>query len=308
VNEADEQEAEAQKEALIPRTDISAQFTDALMDQLNDKNWKERQAALERVEQILRENKFVEANIGEFPTHLNKRFVDSNKILATSALKISEKLAMALGSQGKRYVGTLAPGMIQALSDNKENIRKTAVASLNAWFDNCGGLIPFLEGDLLIESFASATNPNIKTELCAWLSVVLGKCKVGKLPAELKAIIPHVYAFIEDRNPEVRTKAQELVLPLMMHVGANDMLRVLQKAKPTSVTVLQPIIEKARAEMAAKQPPAPVQQAKPAAAPTQSATTAAKSNTAKVPISKSTRDLYAVSSLFLLFSQIRMPY
>ena len=116
--------------------------------------------------------------------------------------------------------------MIQALSDNKEALRKTALSALNAWFDNCGGLVPFIEGELLMESFSAATNPNVKTELCGWLAQVLPKCKKGKLPPELKAIIPTVYLFIEDRNPEVRTKAQELLLPLMEHVGPNDMMRV----------------------------------------------------------------------------------
>ena len=220
-----------QQEALFPRVDISGQLTDALMDQLNDKNWKERQAALEKLETILRENKFIEPNLNEFPTHLNKRLNDTNKILATTSLKLSEKLAQALGSQGKRYVSVLAPGMIQALSDNKEALRKTAVSALNAWFDNCGGLAPFIEGELLAESMAGATNPNIKAELCGWLASVLPKVKPGKLPPELKAIIGSVYAFIEDRNPDVRAQAQELVMPLMMHVGANDMLRVMQKAK-----------------------------------------------------------------------------
>ena len=270
-NEDDGEEADdpikqqLQAESMMPRTDISSQLTDQLMDQLNDKNWKERQAALEKLETILRENKFIEPNLNEFPTHLNKRLIDTNKILATTALKISEKLAQALGSQGRRFIPTLASGMIGALSDNKETLRKTAIAALNAWFDNCGGLAPFIENDLLMESFSSATNPNVKAELCGWLASVLPKSKPGKLPPELKAIIPSVYAFVEDRNPDVRTKAQELILPLMTHVGPNDMLRVMQKAKPTSVTVLQPLIEKARAEMAARQPPPPAAQPKPAA-------------------------------------------
>ena len=218
-------------ESLMPRTDISGELNDTLIDQLNEKNWKERQAALEKFESILRENKFIEPNLNEFPTHLNKRFTDTNKILATTSLRLSEKLAEALGSQGKRYVSVLAPGMIQALSDNKEALRKQAISALNKWFDNCGGLAPFLEGDLLLESFTAATNPNIKAELCGWLCTVLPKCKPGKLPPELKAIIPCVFSFVEDRSQDVRVKAQELILPLMTHVGPNEMLRAMNKAK-----------------------------------------------------------------------------
>ena len=93
-----------QQEALFPRVDISGSLDDALMDQMNDKNWKERQAALEKIENILRDNKFIEPNLNELPTNLNKRLTDTNKILATTSLKISEKLAQALGSQGELFV------------------------------------------------------------------------------------------------------------------------------------------------------------------------------------------------------------
>ncbi len=246
--EDDPEEQQRRQEALMPRTDIADQFTDTLMEQLNDKNWKERQAGLEKIEQLLRDNKFIEANLAEFPTNLGKRLTDTNKILATTALKICEKLAVALGSQGRRFVSVLAPGMIQVLSDNKPALRNTALAALTAWFDNCGGLAPFLEGDMLLEALSAATNPNIKAEMCAWLCQVLAKCKKGKVPAELKAIVPTVYAYVEDRNPEVRTKSQELVLPLMMHIGPFEMLRAMQKIKPTSLTVVQSIVEKARSE------------------------------------------------------------
>ena len=127
-----------------------------------------------------------------------------------------------------RYVSNLAPNMIQALSDAKPSVRATAIAALTCWFDNCGGLAPFLEGDLLLETLTAASSPNVKAEMCGWLAAVLPKCK--KLPPELKAIIPAVFTYVEDRNPEVRTKSQELMVPLMMHVGPNDMLRALQKA------------------------------------------------------------------------------
>lgn len=113
------------------------------------------------------------------------------------------------------------------------------------------------------------------------------KSKPGKLPAELKAIIPSVFAYVEDRSQEVRVKAQELILPLMTHIGPNDMLRAMQKAKPTSITILQPLIEKARAELAARAPPPPPPKA--AAAPPPAAA-------AKAPVKAVKQDIYADSS------------
>jgi cytoskeleton-associated protein 5 len=108
--EGEEQQADdplqlqLQQEALFPRVDISGMLDEALIEQMNDKNWKERQAALEKIENILRENKFIEPNLNEFPTSLNKRLMDTNKILASTSLKISEKLAQALGSQGNVFL------------------------------------------------------------------------------------------------------------------------------------------------------------------------------------------------------------
>jgi cytoskeleton-associated protein 5 len=200
-------------------------LTDELMNQLGDKNWKERQAALERIEAILRENQFIEPNLAELLTALCKCLTDTNKILATSVLKISEKIALALGSQGKRYVSVMAQGMIDALSDAKETLRKAAVNAL--------GIVPFLENDMLVEALSKAVNPNVKAKTCCWLSVVFNKSS-GKAPQEhsdLKALIPLVYAFVEDRNPDVRTKSQELIMPLMLHLGQNKMLRVMSKLK-----------------------------------------------------------------------------
>ena len=285
--------AQLKQEALLPRVDISEQLNDALVEQLNDKNWKERQAALEKLETLLRDNKFIEPNLNELPTHLNKRMCDTNKILATTALRISERLAVALGSQGRRHVGALAPGMIQALSDNKDTLRKAAVQALTSWFDHCGGVAPFLENELLAESMQAATNPNIKSELCGWLAQILPKCKPGKtMPlAELKAILPSVYAYVEDRNPEVRTRAQELIVPLMAHVGINDMLRVMQKAKPASAGVIQPLLEKAKAELAAKAPPPPA----PTPAAAAPASMAARSATITKSATTSKSIAYSVS-------------
>lgn len=261
----DEEAIAAQQEALITRSNISNLIDDKLIEQLNNKEWKERQAGLEKLDTILRENKFIEPQIGELPVALAKRMLDTNKILTTSALNISEKLAQALGRQGRIFISALAPSMIQALSDAKASVREASVKSLTAWFDNCGGLSPFVENELLLESLTKAKNPNIQAEMCGWLSQVLTKTKPSKNngSGELKAIVPIVFAYIEDRNPEVRSRSQELIMPLMMHVGQNEMLRVMQKAKPTSLAILQPLIEKARAEIQAKQPapaPKPVEQ------------------------------------------------
>jgi cytoskeleton-associated protein 5 len=196
-------------------------------------------------------------------------------------MKICEKLAQAMGTQGKRYVATFAPNMIVALGDSKENVRKSSITSMNAFVDNCGGLMPFIENELLSSSMTAATNPNIKAELCGWLIENLQKIKPGKHlpPQELKPIVPTVFSYVEDRHPDVRAKSQELIMPLMTHVGTNEMLRAMQKLKPPSVSIIQPLIEKAKAEIQAKQPPPPPKPAPSGPTITKPAQPAAKKNT-----------------------------
>ncbi len=80
AEEEDPVELQKKQEALFPRTDISGEFNETLMNQLNDKNWKERQAALERIEQILRDNKYIEPSLGDLPASLAKRLTDANKV------------------------------------------------------------------------------------------------------------------------------------------------------------------------------------------------------------------------------------
>ncbi len=300
-----ENAANVVEEDLMPRTDISPLITDELLAQLNDKNWKERQAGLERLDQILKENKFIVANLNELPATLNKRLTDTNKILSQNSLKLCEKLAEAMGANGKKYCGQLASGMIQALSDNKELLRKQAIQTLNAWYTNCGGLLPFLEaGDVLVESFQT-TNPNLKAELCGWLASVFSKSK--KLPLDsLKPIISPVLTCIEDRSQDVRGQAQGLIEPLMQHVGANEMLRVLQKSKPSSISTIQPLLEKARADLAAKAPAPVVQQAAAKVVDTKTMTKNPTKPTAKSTAPTSAKSTVISNSIFFSFLFLRI--
>ena len=52
---------------------------------------------------------------------------------------------------------------------------------------------------------------------------------------ELNECIPHLYAALEDRNGDVRKKAQEAVLPFMIHIGYDGMVRHAGKLKVNSL-------------------------------------------------------------------------
>jgi hypothetical protein len=59
----------------------SDRITDALLSQMTDKNWKVRNEGLQKVTEILKEAKFVTANLGGLPEAMKARLSESNKNL-----------------------------------------------------------------------------------------------------------------------------------------------------------------------------------------------------------------------------------
>jgi len=78
--------SESELNELIPRIDISSQITEALLVELADKNWKVRNEALQKVNALLGETKFIKPTIGDLPQGLALRLVDSNSKIAQSAI------------------------------------------------------------------------------------------------------------------------------------------------------------------------------------------------------------------------------
>ena len=73
-------------------------------------------------------------------------------------------------------------------------------------------------------------------QLLGWLSEKLPNSK--KLPPELNECIPHLYACLEDRNADVRKKAQEALVPFMVQVGFESMVRKVGQLKASSILCL----------------------------------------------------------------------
>jgi cytoskeleton-associated protein 5 len=78
-----------------------------------------RNEALQKLSNILNENKLVSNNLGELPPVLAQRLVDSNSKIAAAAITICQSLGNAMGMQCKPHVRTLFPGMLQGMGDSK---------------------------------------------------------------------------------------------------------------------------------------------------------------------------------------------
>ncbi|CAL8262817.1 unnamed protein product [Merluccius merluccius] len=242
---------------LLPRTDISDKITSDLVSKIEDKNWKIRKEGLDEAAAIISEAKFITASIGELPLALKGRLNDSNKILVQQTLAMLQQLATAMGPGLKQHVKPLGIPIITVLGDSKANVRAAALATLQAWVEQTG-MKDWLEGEDMSEEL-KRENPFLRQELLGWLAEKLPNMRT--VPGELMLCVPNLYACLEDRNGDVRKKAQDALPMFMMHLGFDKMTKAAGKLKPSSKDQVAAMLDKARAVMPEK-PAAPAKAGK----------------------------------------------
>ncbi|XP_035520994.1 cytoskeleton-associated protein 5 [Morone saxatilis] len=237
---------------LLPRTDISDKITSDLVSKIEDKNWKIRKEGLDEAAAIISDAKFITPNIGELPLALKGRLGDSNKILVQQTLTILQQLATAMGSGLKQHIKALGIPIITVLGDSKVNVRTAAMTTLQSWVEQTG-MKEWLEGEDLSEELRRE-NPFLRQEVLGWLAEKLPTLRT--VPGDLMLCVPLLYTCLEDRNGDVRKKAQDALPTFMMHLGYDKMTKAAGKLKPASKDQVLAMLEKARAVMPAK-PAAP---------------------------------------------------
>ncbi|KAM9502287.1 cytoskeleton-associated protein 5-like isoform 5-T5 [Salvelinus alpinus] len=255
--EADEQEEDGGGAPdvmdLLPRTDISDKITQDMVDKIGDKNWKIRKEGLDEVAAVISEAKFIQPSIGELPMALKGRLNDSNKILVQQTLTILQQIAVAMGPALKQHVKSLGMPIITVLGDGKTNVRAAAMTTLQAWVEQTG-MKDWLEGEDMSEEL-KRENPFLRQEVLGWLAEKLPTMRT--VPSDLMLCVPYLYSCLEDRNGDVRKKAQDALPIFMMHLGYEKMLKATGKLKPASKEPVSALLEKARAVMPAKLAPPP---------------------------------------------------
>ncbi|XP_018417650.1 PREDICTED: cytoskeleton-associated protein 5 [Nanorana parkeri] len=284
-DEAEEQEEDSPVNVmdLLPRADISDKITSDLVSKIGDKNWKIRKEGLDETAAIINEAKFILPNIGDLPLALKGRLNDSNKILVLQTLGILQQLGTAIGPNIKQHVKNLGIPIITVLGDSKANIRASALGTVNSWVEQTG-MKEWLEGEDLSEELKKE-NPFLRQELLGWLAEKLPTLRT--VPSDLQLCVPYLYGCLEDRNGDVRKKAQEALPLFMMHIGFEKMSKTAGKLKPASKDQVVVLLEKAKASMPAK-PAAPAGKtsAKQAAAPSSAPAPTAAAFDAGPPESK----------------------
>ncbi|KAK3562246.1 hypothetical protein QTP86_032583 [Hemibagrus guttatus] len=276
----EENEGGADVVDLLPRTDISDKITSEMVSKIGDKNWKMRKEGLEDVTAVISEAKFIKPNIGELPVALKARLTDSNTILVQQTLSILQQIATAMGPALKQHVKSFGFPIITVLTNSKNAVRTAGLATLNAWVEQTG-MKEWLEGEDLAEELKKE-NPFLRQELLGWLAVKLPTLR--SVPSDFALCVPHLYSCLEDRNADVRKKAQDALPVFMMHLGYDKMNKAAAKLKPASKDQLVGLLEKARGAMPAK--PAAPSKAAPAATSNAKPAAAAPAPDKTVPVSE----------------------
>lgn len=145
----------------------------------------------------------------------------------------------------RNHMRPLLPGVLLCFGDMKPLIRNTAVAALDSWLAVLS--LPVLaEGELFSDALKHES-PILRAELYGWLAAKLHpKPEEGqpsprpmKMPAEFRECVPPLLLCLEDRNGDVRKKAQEALLPFMIVLGFEPIAKVSVRLQSENLQVFK---------------------------------------------------------------------
>lgn len=243
---------------LIPSGTVAGSKSDA---------WKTRKEALEGLLAVLevKQNSRLQPNMNlDLANALKGRLSDQNKIVQGLALSIIQKIALGMGKPFEKYVKALVPGVAGIASDQKANVRASAVTTLDAMATACEGV------DMLASSLAVALespNPTLRSTVLEWLNVFLAEKIPPSASTDLAALASPVVSSLEDRNGDVRKNAQALLPYIIASAGYDYVESKTDKLKPAAKSTVLPILQGARGAAKPAAAPSKPAQAEPAPAP-----------------------------------------
>ena len=139
VEDEEEEEDHGIADVIIDRVDVSGRFNDSLISQLNSSNWKERNAAVDSVAEIVSNSRHITPDIpSDLLSAMKARFGDANRNLAAKSFSVVGMLAAAVGEPFDKLAhGILLSPAVSNLADSKKQVREAVVGMLDAWGNTC---------------------------------------------------------------------------------------------------------------------------------------------------------------------------
>jgi len=221
---------------------------------LGDANWKERQAAIAAIDEIVTKAKplgctgpYMEGACGELWGAMKARLKDINKNLAIQVVALLGKIAAAVGAPVEKYAKFVMPNMLALIADNKKQVREAVVACLSAWGERVSieCIVKHIPAALSVES------PAGREDSARWLSEYLRARVAPATAVDLSSVLPPVMDSLNHRVTEVRATAEACLTAIIACGGKQLMELHLRDVKPAQLKGLRPLCDKAEKAAAA---------------------------------------------------------
>uniref|UniRef100_A0A7N1A6B8 TOG domain-containing protein n=1 Tax=Kalanchoe fedtschenkoi TaxID=63787 RepID=A0A7N1A6B8_KALFE len=219
----------------LPREDISAKITPALLKGLESPDWKIRLESIEAVNKILEEaNKRIQpTGTAELLGALRGRLNDSNKNLVMATLNTFGLMASAMGPPFDKATKGMLLDVLKCLSDNKKHNRECTLATLDAWAAavHLDKMVPYIT-TALIDSKIGAEG---RRDLFDWLSKQLSSLNDFNDAVQL---LKAATSAITDKSSDVRKAAEVCLAEILRACGPDVVTKNLRDLHGPALTVV----------------------------------------------------------------------
>lgn len=227
----------------LPRVDLSVHLFALGKEVTNGKDWKARQVAVKRVEELLlaAHKSIHSSGVTDMLKALRTRFDDANKNVVVDSLKVIVLLIESAGSSACRPgLKAILPAVFALLGDQKQSLRDEAyaVTQLGVCALGMENVLPMVIKPLSSDSLQ-----------CRQLTIEVVEKGFAANTAPLKAsfLLPVVVPLVRllmDRTVDVRSIADRLVAIIMPFVGPDAFQKAAMDLKPAEQQQVRPTLER----------------------------------------------------------------
>ncbi|KAL0039701.1 hypothetical protein WJX77_005628 [Trebouxia sp. C0004] len=241
ADEDDEPAAPFDPDALLPRIDISSQITSKLVANMGSANWKERNAALDEVEEIIKAaGGRIQPSVGDLMSALKGRMADTNRNLTAKTLLLLGELAKAMGSAFDSVGRPLLSVSVANLSDTKSQVRTAILSMLDAWVT----VVPVEKVLPSVADAIAAPKASSEGKLTGlkWLATVLDH---GRASKGLAAVLRSATLGMNDKASDVREAGTTLMTLMLEGYGPEAVSSAANVWDPSSRKTALEAVQKA---------------------------------------------------------------
>ena len=218
---------------VVPES-FSKSISTELLDQLHDKDWRERKNGLIFLQTLLNRHKSVPYSSSLFHA-LIERLSENNGALLILTLNIFEQLIPAVGSNIDRNL-KFVPGILRCLGDSKKQISSSALNCLQILCKE----VPFSK---ISDDVAAALDTTSKTVLLNFLAEDIFTIDSVE-NKDLEGLIVPTLICLQDRSSDVRKAGNTVISLLINRFGYEEILNYTKKLRPGMQTTVIASLEK----------------------------------------------------------------